>query len=74
MKKRDYFFIFIMATYLAMNILLIIAFAGIWQNGYITLVEHRISILIVESIWLAVSLLAGFLMTWRRIIRIAEEK
>jgi hypothetical protein len=74
MHKRDYFFIFIMATYLSMNTLLIIAFFQIWQTGSITFVEHSFSIRLFETAWLLVSLLLGILMTWRRIIRIGEHK
>jgi len=74
MKKRDYFFIFIMATYLAMNLLLLIAFFQIWETGSITFVESRVSIRLFETAWLLISLLLGILMTWRRIIHIGEQK
>ena len=74
MKKRDYFFIFIMGTYFAMNIMLIVAFFQIWETGYITFVERSFGIRLIETTWLLISLLLGLLMTWRRIIHIGGRK
>lgn len=74
MKRRDYFLIFIMGTYLTMNIFLIVVFFGIWEAGRVTLVESSFGIRLIETAWLLISLLLGLLITWRRIIHIGGNK
>ena len=74
MKERDYFFIFIMATYIAMNLLLLTAFTWMRIHGSIPVVENNIGIWLLEAVWLFISLVLGLRMTWKRIIKIGKEK
>lgn len=74
MRKRDYFFMFIMATYMAMNVFLVMVFFDIWKQGQAILVEDDIIIRVIETVWLIIGFLAGALIAWRRIIRIGGEK